>query len=233
MATTEGAWVGIPVQDGKMDAWHHPGSGDRLARLVMLQEIFGVNEAMRATAAQFAERGFDVLVPDLFWRLEPRVQLGYTDADRKRGFELMQRFDFARGVQDIADSARWLAGSGGGKIGLIGFCLGGRLAVEAAGAYDFKAVIALYGIKLETVPAKLLALQAPFQLHVGDRDAHVPAEAVAAIGKILAGKKDAEVFVYPGAQHGFFNPVRAEVFDAEAAAAAMYRITKQLSSSLT
>ena len=217
-------WVDIPVDGGRMAGYlakpAKPGPG-----LVMLQEIFGVNDAMQQKAKTFAGQGFTVLVPDLFWRQKPRVSLGYTEEGRKQGFGYMQKFDFAAGVRDIAAAARWLEGETKGKVGVIGFCLGGKLAVAATAAYPFAAVASFYGVKLDADPERLAAVQVPLQVHVGDKDAHVPMEAVERIKEILREKPNAEVFVYPGAQHGFFNAARAEVYARAAAAEAQKRTT--------
>ena len=207
-------WVEVPVDGGTMGGFLARGGK---CGIVMLQEIFGVNEAMQEKARKFAEDGFTVLVPDLFWRLQPRVSLGYSEEDRKQGFGYMQKFDFAAGIRDIAAAARWLEGETKGKVGVIGFCLGGRLAVAATAAYPFAAVASFYGVKLEADPERLQAVQVPMQVHVGDKDAHVPMEAVQKIRELVKEKPNAEVFVYPGAQHGFFNAVRADVFSPEAA----------------
>jgi carboxymethylenebutenolidase len=215
-------WVDIAVEGGRMAGYlakaRNAGPG-----LVMLQEIFGVNDAMQQKARTFAEEGFTVLVPDLFWRQQPRVSLGYTEQDRKAGFGYMQNFDFAAGVRDIAAAARWLEGETGGKVGVIGFCLGGKLAVAATAAYPFAAVASFYGVKLEADPERLAAVQVPLQIHVGDKDAHVPMSSVDAIRSIVKDKPTAEVFIYPGAQHGFFNAARAEVFSPQAAKQARQR----------
>jgi carboxymethylenebutenolidase len=227
-------WAAIPVEDGEMAAFHVAPEGRRVPGLVMLQEIFGVNPAMQEQARRFAALGYAVLVPDLFWRQQPRVSLGYGADDRKRGFELMQDFDPARGAADIAASARWLAAQPGraGGLGVIGICLGGRLAVVAQAAHRFDAVVSLYGVRLDADPDALRGLDVPFQFHVGDRDAHVPAESVDAVRAALDGRSDAQVFVYPGAQHGFYNPLRAEVFAPEAATLAERRIAGLFSAAL-
>jgi carboxymethylenebutenolidase len=220
------AWVEIPVDSGKMAAFQ-VGSGK--AGIVMLQEIFGVNAAMQDKARRFAALGYTVLVPDLFWRLQPRIALGYTGKDRETAFELFGRFDFKAGIADIAAAARFLKEKSSGKgIGVIGFCLGGRLAVAASAAYPFRGVASLYGVKLEADPERLRAIDVPLQIHVGDKDAHVPMEAVEQIKNILKNRSNAEVFVYPGAQHGFFNAAREEVYSAEAAALAERRIEEML-----
>lgn len=226
-------WDRVPVAGGIMDAYlADPGTA--APGVVMLQEIFGVNAAMQEKARRFAALGYAVLVPDLFWRLEPRVSLGYTEPDRAKGFELMGRFDFAAGLEDVAAAARWLEASDAvkGGIGVLGFCLGGRLAVAATAQYDFAAVASLYGVKLDADPQRLAAIESPLQVHVGDRDAHVPLESLERIRAALDGRPNASVFVYPGAQHGFFNPVRSEVHDPAAARLAEERVDAMFRASL-
>ena len=154
---------------------------------------------MRGKACEFASAGFAVIVPDLFWRLKRRVDLGYGEVERKEGFALMQKFDQAAGTADIRDIIAGLRHRAGHKVGLVGFCLGGRMAaLAAAGNPDVSAVASFYGVRLDLCSDHLRALTAPFQFHVGDRDAHVPAEHVSAVATIVAGKPSAEVFIYPG-----------------------------------
>lgn len=221
-------WVDLPVKGGTMAAFQ---AGNGKAGIVMLQEVFGVNPAMQDKARKFAAHGYTVLVPDLFWRMEPRVSLGYSGKDREKAFDLFGRFDFAAGIQDIAAAAKWLERSHP-AVAVIGFCLGGRLAVAATAAYPFKAVASLYGVKLEADPERLQAVQVPLQVHVGDNDAHVPMEAVGRIQELLKEKPSAEVFVYPGAQHGFFNAARQEVYSPDAARQAEARISAMFAKAL-
>lgn len=222
------SWVEIPVPGGSMAAFQ---VGSAKPGIVMLQEIFGVNAAMQDKARRFAALGYTVLVPDLFWRLQPRLALGYTGKDREMAFDLFSRFDFKAGIGDIAATAKWMERSHSG-IGVMGFCLGGKLAVAASAAYAFRAVASLYGVKLDADPERLRAIDVPLQIHVGDRDLHVPMDAVEQIKTILKDSSNAEVFVYPGAQHGFFNAAREEVYSAEAAALAERRIAEMFSKAL-
>src|SRR5579863_6969670 len=111
-----------------------PGAG-RGPGIVVIQEIFGVNEVMRSLADDFAARGYFALVPDLFWRLEPGIQLtDKTDAEWKRAFDLMGKFDIDRGVKDIQSTITQLREQSGctGKVGTVGYCLGGLLAYLSA-----------------------------------------------------------------------------------------------------
>jgi carboxymethylenebutenolidase len=214
-----------------MDAYLVMPPAPARGSVVMLQEIFGVNEAMREKARDFALAGFTVLVPDLFWRIRPRVDLGYSDDERKQGFALMQKFDQVAGAADVRDAIDWLRrrGDSSRKVGLLGFCLGGRIAVLAGAANpDVSAVIAFYGVRLDLCGEQLRMFSAPFQFHVGDRDVHVPADHVKAIGDILAKVPNSEIFIYSRAQHGFFNRLRADVHDPEATKLARSRATRLL-----
>ena len=222
-----GNWVDI----GDMAGYLAQPAAASAPGIVMVQEIFGVNAAMRAKADDFAEAGFAVLVPDLFWRLQPRVDLGYTEEERKQGFGYMQRFDFKLGVADCVMAAEWLAARPecSGAVSFVGFCLGGKLAVLAGARYPgTRAVASFYGVKLDESVDVLRELKTPFQFHVGDRDAHIPAEAVDKVRAALAGKENAHVHLYAGAQHGFFNRMRAEVYAPAAAALAQSRTLEML-----
>jgi carboxymethylenebutenolidase len=229
----DSSWVRIPLRSPgeEMDAFLVGPSERARGSLVMLQEVFGVNEAMREKARDFASAGFTVVVPDLFWRIKRRVDLGYSEEERKEGFGLMHKFDQAAGASDIRDTVAWLRQHGGRKVGLVGFCLGGRMAVlAAAGNADVSAVISFYGVRLDLCADQLRTLSVPFQFHVGDQDAHVPADHVSAVKDILAGVPNGEVFIYRSAQHGFYNRLRTEVYDSNAAAIARSRALSLLAS---
>jgi carboxymethylenebutenolidase len=204
----------------------HPASAPAPG-IVLLQEIFGVNEAMRQKARSLASHGFSVVVPDLFWRIEPGIDLGYSDEDRKQGFGLSQKLDESRGVDDVVAVADWLRTNERctGEVAYVGFCLGGRIAA-LAGAKDprTRAVVSFYGVKLDTITDELKRIQAPFQFHVGESDAHIPHSAVETVQAALKGHPNAEIFTYPGAQHGFFNPLRTEVYDEKSAMKARERM---------
>src|ERR1041384_5467072 len=97
--------------DGEFGAYLASPASGRGPGLVVIQEIFGVNSVMRKIADDFAARGYFALAPDLFWRLEPGVQLtDKTDAEWKRAFELMGRFNQGNGVEDIQSTIRHLRG---------------------------------------------------------------------------------------------------------------------------
>ena len=104
--------------------------------LVVLQEIFGVNAHIREVCDSFAEEGYVTLAPDLFWRVEPGLQLGYGEEDREKAFAVLGRFDEDRSAEDIAQTVAHLRAHEAceGGVGAMGFCLGGKLAYLAPSA---------------------------------------------------------------------------------------------------
>ena len=181
-------------------AGHGPG-------LVLWQEIFGVNEHIQAVAEQYALDGFVVLAPDVFWRQAPRVQLGYEASDRPQAMALMQGYSGADALADIAASVAALRARpevSGRKVGSFGYCMGGRLAYLAAATAGVDAAVAFYGGGIHLQLERAAAITCPMQLHFAEHDDHIPLDAVARVAAALQqAKVQAEVHVYPGAQHGF------------------------------
>jgi carboxymethylenebutenolidase len=177
--------------------------------IVLLQEIFGVNANMRAVAKHYAEEGYVVLAPDLFWRLEPGVELGFTEADMQKAFSLYSRFDFDKAISDISATVAALRAlpSCTGKVGAVGFCLGGLLSVLAAAHSGVDCAVGYYGVGIEKRLDEAAAITVPLVLHFGETDSHVPPEAVAAI-KARLTTPNVEMHVYPGVGHGFSAPGR-------------------------
>jgi carboxymethylenebutenolidase len=212
------SFVSVPRgADGEMGAYLSRPAHPRAA-LVVIQEIFGVNAAMRAIADDFAAEGFAALVPDIFWRLERRVELGNGEDEPKRkiAIDLMNRFDVARGVSDLSAAADWLRAQnlGGGRVGVVGFCLGGRLAALVASRGRIDAAAAFYGVGLERNLDDVAAIAAPVQFHFGAEDNQIPPATIEKVRDALAGGRAPrrEVFVYPGAQHAFYNSHRKDRF---------------------
>jgi carboxymethylenebutenolidase len=196
-----GTWIDI---GGGMTGYlvvPESGSGPGV---VLLQEIFGVNAHMRDVADLYAEEGYTVLAPDLFHTMEQRVELGYDGADMEKAFGFYQRFDLDQAVRDITASVSALRARPEctGKVGAIGFCLGGKLAWLAAAHAGVDAAVSYYGVGIEASLDDLATIKCPVTLHFGETDKFVPEEARAAIAAAVKGK-NIEVFVYPGADHGF------------------------------
>ncbi len=207
-----GQW--IAVADGAGDTFDAylavPASGSGPG-LVLLQEIFGVNAHIRAMADLYAEEGYVVLAPDLFWRQQRRVELGYGEADRAAAMALYGALDIAGAVADAKATLAALRArvECTGRAGVLGYCLGGRLAYMLAARSDVDVAIAYYGGGIHTMLDEAAAVACPMVFHFGERDAHIQPPAVQAIAAAFAGRADAPVFVYPGADHGFNCSERA------------------------
>jgi len=126
-----GQWIEIKAADGgKFRGYLAVPAAGKGPGIVLCQEIFGINAYIREVADYYAEEGYVVLAPDLFWRLDKDVELGYTEDDWKKAFDYFQRFDTDKGMEDITAAVRVLRTRPevAGKVGALGFCLGGRLA---------------------------------------------------------------------------------------------------------
>jgi carboxymethylenebutenolidase len=174
--------------------------------VVVIQEIFGVNEAMRKTCEWVADLGFIAVCPDLFWRLEPGVDLtDKTEAEWKKAFDLMQRFDQAKGVEDLKATlaaARKLPGCNG-RAGTIGYCLGGRLAFMMGEQSDAEVNVSYYGVGLDDLLGDLGRVKAPLIVHIAGEDEFFPKEGRQKVIEAAKGHKYVRVYVYPGVNHAF------------------------------
>jgi carboxymethylenebutenolidase len=197
--------------------------------VVLLQEIFGVNANMLALADWVAEIGFVALVPDLFWRQQPGVQLDPDGGQPQweQAFALMRGFNQEKGLDDIRTAiaaARTVEGANG-RVATMGFCLGGRMAFKAACHTDAECHVSYYGVGLEALVGE--PLRAPALLHIAERDKFVPPEAREAILAGLAGDPLATIHVYPGVDHAFAR-LGGHSWDARAATIANGRTAEFL-----
>ena len=192
--------------------------------LVIAQEIFGVNQTMRDAADAYAAQGYVVLVPDLFWRQEPGVQLGYTPADWQRAFGYYQGFSEDKGVEDIQASLNAVRARAecGGQAGVLGFCLGGKLAYLAACRTDAAVAVSYYGVGIEKALEEAAQIKGRLVLHIAENDQFCPPEARNAIVGALSGRSDTALYVYPGVDHAFAR-VGGDHFDAASAMSANER----------
>jgi carboxymethylenebutenolidase len=207
----KGSWIAIEGARGERFEGYlsKPAQGSGPG-LVLCQEIFGVTEDMRRMADLFAEEGYVVIVPDLFWRFEPHLELAHDKSGLARALELSSRFDASLAQRDIAAAAQALRQESAckGKIGVLGHCLGGRLAVMAAASGDFACAVSYYGVGIDKVLGGLPPIEVPTVLHFAGEDRFVPQAAVAAIRDRLEGREGIEIYVYPEVGHAFANPAR-------------------------
>lgn len=200
-----GQWIQLDAADasGSFRAYLATPSAGSGPGLVLAQEIFGVNQTMRDVADYYAEEGYVVIVPDLFWRQEPGVELEHSNMER--AFALYQGFDEALGVADIQTALTALRQRPEvtGKAGVLGFCLGGKLAYLAACRTDADVAVAYYGVGIEAALQEAARQQCRLVLHIAELDNFCPPPARAAIVQALSGKPNVELYVYPGTDHAF------------------------------
>jgi carboxymethylenebutenolidase len=191
---------------GEFDAYLAlPASGSGQG-IVLLQEIFGVNQVMRSIADWYAERGFVVICPDLFWRQERGTQLtDQTDAEWKRAFELYQGLDEAKAVDDASAAMAYLRNhpACSGKVGAVGFCLGGKLAYLLAVRYNPDCSVGYYGVGVEKALGEADNLRAPLMLHIAQKDQYCPPEAQARIYAALDESPLVMIHEYSEQDHAF------------------------------
>jgi carboxymethylenebutenolidase len=211
-----GEWTPLDTAAGPVRAWLARPDGDAPAKggIVVIQEIFGVNSHIRAVADRFAEAGFVAMAPALFDVLRPQAELGYDDAGVASGRELAAGVGFDSAIQIVAAAARWLH-EAGHRVGAVGFCWGGTVAMLANTRLGLSSV-AYYGGR--SVPFLTEAARAPMLFHFGERDPLIPPQDVE---KHRLHHPEAIVHVYP-AGHGFNCDARRD-YDPESAALAWRR----------
>lgn len=201
---------------GSFDAYLAVPKNPNGCGIVILQEIFGVNQNIRRYCDLFAQHGYHAAAPDLFWRIEPGLELARDQADLAKAFDCLHRFDEAKGLDDVRACVGGLRGRGMKKVGAVGFCLGGKLAPLSSVRNDVDAAVAFYGVGLEKNLAELRLLSGPVQMHFGGKDDHTPKEVVSAIAEATSSLPNVEIHVYPDAGHAFF---RSDLKDVDSSAA--------------
>ncbi|MBV9653792.1 MAG: dienelactone hydrolase family protein [Acetobacteraceae bacterium] len=174
--------------------------------VVVIQEIFGVNQAMRETADGIADLGFIAICPDLFWRLEPGIDItDKTEAEWQRAMALMNAFDQNKGIEDLQATVAAARSAPGatGRVATIGFCLGGRLAFMMAQRSDADLNVSYYGVGLDGLLGDLDRVRAPLVLHIAGEDKFFPAEGRARVIEAVSNRPNIAAYVYPGADHAF------------------------------
>lgn len=174
--------------------------------IVLIQEIFGVNKVMRDLADGFARQGYVVACPDLFWRQQPGVQItDQTDAEWQQAFGFFKGFDFALGVEDLTltlDTLRKHAACTG-KVGNVGYCLGGNLSYQMACRSSSDGSVGYYGVGIENALGQAAGIKKPLLLHIAEKDEYCPPAAQARIKDGLAGKPLVTIHSYAGQDHAF------------------------------
>ncbi|MGH9915894.1 MAG: dienelactone hydrolase family protein [Pyrinomonadaceae bacterium] len=193
--------------------------------IILLQEIFGVNQEMRDIADWYAERGFVVICPDLFWRQEPGVQLSdKSEEEWQHGMRLYQGLDEAKAVEDAAAALAFLRSHDActGKIGAAGSCLGGKLAYLLAVRFNPDCSIGYYGVQLDDVLDEAANLHCPLMLHIAGKDQHCLPPVQTKIHEAFDHHPLVTLHDYPEQGHAFAR-VGGANFNAQAAELANLR----------
>jgi carboxymethylenebutenolidase len=220
-----GEQISISTPDGDFSAYVARPSAEKAPAVVVIQEIFGVNQVMRDITDGLAAQGYLAICPDLFWRIEPGIDItDQSEAEWKKAFELFNAFDVELGVKDIQATVTKIRADAGsnGKVGAVGFCLGGLLAFLTATRTDADAAAAYYGVGIENRVGEAEKLTRPLLIHIAEEDQFVPKEAQAVIVQALKDHPQVELHTYPGRDHAFAR-VGGEHYDAADAATAGQR----------
>lgn len=191
--------------DAQFEAYCAKPARTPRAAIVVIQEIFGVNAGIRRKCDTLADADYLAIAPDLFWRLRPGIQLDPDVPDQmQEALGLMGRFDQDAGIRDIQaaiQTARQMVG--GGKVGVVGYCLGGRLAFMSAARTDTDASVGYYGVGIDTLLGEKNAIAHPVLLHVPEEDHFVDKDAQARMHAGLDDHPKVSLYDYPGEDHGF------------------------------
>ena len=200
------SYISIHTPDGDFNAYvaiPEAGSGPGI---VVIQEIFGVNANIRGIADRIAEKGYVAICPDLFWRIEPGVDItDKTEAEWAKAFELFGKFDADKGTEDIQAAISALRNHKActGKVGVIGYCLGGKMAYLAATRTDADASIGYYGVGIQDMLDEATNITNPLMLHIAGLDQFVPPDAQSAIEAGIGRHKHVTLHIYPDDDHAF------------------------------
>ncbi|VVP01145.1 dienelactone hydrolase family protein [Pseudomonas silesiensis] len=214
-------WIEIDSADGKFGAYLAIPHTRKGPGIVLIQEIFGVNEHIRSVAEQYAADGYLVIAPDLFWRNGQRIELDYDEAGWKRAVELMNATDVGQAQKDIElaiDALKAQPGLDGG-IASIGYCFGGLLSYHTAANGLVDVAVAYYGGGIQNQLERADEIEVPLLMHFGEEDSHIPLDAVEKIAERFENNDNVEIVVYPEAEHGF-NCSHRDSYNQRAAAEA-------------
>ncbi|MDB5678206.1 dienelactone hydrolase family protein [Sphingomonas bacterium] len=192
--------------DGAFDAYlAEPAGGNAGSAIVVIQEIFGVNAGIRRKCDQLAEAGYLAIAPDLFWRLGPGIELDPDIPDQfQAALGWMGKFDQDLGIRDIEATIRAARGKvGGGKVGAVGYCLGGRLAYMTAARTDVDASVGYYAVGIDGLLGEKHAIARPLMLHIAGADHFVMPDVQAAMHAGLDDHPKVTLHDYQGVDHGF------------------------------
>lgn len=192
--------------------------------ILLLQEIFGVGAYIRAVADRLTALGYVVMMPDVFWRVERRVALDHDEEGLGKAFEYAGAFAarFNEGIDDLGAALNHLRGMREvrGGVGVMGFCLGGRLTWSVASRFDPDVAVSYYGSGIADALGEVDAITCPTLLHYGTADPYIPREQIDRISSAVESTPSFTIMLHEGAGHAFDNHEAPMFHQAEPAAAA-------------
>ena len=193
------------ANDGSFSAYIARPEGEPSAAIVVIQEIFGVNAGIRRKCDKLAEAGYLAVSPDLFWRLEPNVELDPDiEPEFKTALDLMGKFDQDMGIRDIESTIKYARTVvGGGKVGAVGYCLGGRLAYMTAARTDSDATVGYYAVGVDELLREKETIAHPLMFHIPTEDGFVDEATQKAMHEGLGVHPKVVLHDYEGMDHGF------------------------------
>lgn len=202
----------IEVADGGFEAFVAVPDGGAGPGILLLHEIFGIAEFAKAKARELADAGYVVVVPDVFWRVQPGFVAPDTEEGVQEGMAMAGRFfaevtpeQMAGDLVAALGHVRRLPEVGRRKVAALGYCLGGTLGFLVAVHGDPDALVSYYGSGVRGMLGAADALRCPALFHFGGADPFIPAGEVAEVQERFAGRADVEVVVHEGAGHAFEN----------------------------
>jgi carboxymethylenebutenolidase len=213
----------IPTLDGNGEIPSlvmKPDSAPRGA-IIVIQEIFGINPGIQQKCADWAAAGYLTVAPDVFWRQQAGLDFNPDVAEEfQQAIGYMMKHDFDAGIRDVEAVIRWIRREAGvAKVGLVGYCMGGKVAYQTAARTDIDASVGYYGVGIDQMLNESHAIAKPLLLHIPTADGFVPAEAQAAMHAGLDGNAHVTLHDYAGLDHGFADTFGARRDEAGAALA--------------
>ena len=211
---------------GAVPAYVAKPAGTPRGVIIVIQEIFGVNPGIVKKADDWAGAGYLSVAPDIFWRQKPGIELDPDVPEQfQQAIDYMMKHDFERGLEDLKAVLAWARVQGAGKVGLVGFCMGGKIAYEVASATDIDAAVGYYGVAIDTMLDRAASITGQLLLHIPTADGFVSPEAQKAMHDGLDGNAHVTLYDYEGLDHGFAdtfgarrNEVGAQLADSRTAA---------------
>lgn len=202
-----GEMCSFPAMDtnGQIPGYMSTPTGVAKAAIIVVPEIFGINTGIQSKCDQWATLGYLALAPDIFWRFAPGVQLDPDVPEQlQEAFGYFGQFDPELGVKDIEAAIHWLKHQrSASKVGLVGYCLGGRMAYMAAARTEIDASVGYYGVMIDQMLGEAHGITNPLMLHIPTEDHFVNAEAQRAIHDGLDSNPKVTLYDYVGLDHGF------------------------------